>query len=70
MRLLDPTTGAIVAVSKAVATELSQTLGLAGRSIRVIYNPVPVDEVVSLSRTPAESAWFQPGEGDFAQAER
>jgi glycosyltransferase involved in cell wall biosynthesis len=62
MRLFYPQADAIVAVSKAVASDLSQTLGLPKRSIRVIYNPVPIDEVVRLSRGPAKCAWFQPGE--------
>jgi glycosyltransferase involved in cell wall biosynthesis len=61
MRLVYPKADAVVAVSGAVASDLSRILGVPERSIRVIYNPVPIDEVMSLSRAPVDSAWFQAG---------
>jgi glycosyltransferase involved in cell wall biosynthesis len=62
MRLVYPTADAIVAVSRAAASDLSQFVRLPRRRIRVIYNPVPIDEVVSLSSHRVESSWLQPGE--------
>jgi glycosyltransferase involved in cell wall biosynthesis len=60
--LVYPFADAIVAVSSAVASDLSQILGLPERSVRVIYNPIPIDEIVRLSTARVESPWFEPGE--------
>lgn len=62
MRILYPTADAIVAVSKAVAADLSLTIGIPEHLIRIVYNPVPIDEVVAMSMAPLDSAWFHPGE--------
>jgi glycosyltransferase involved in cell wall biosynthesis len=61
MRLLYPTADAVVAVSEAVAADVSKVARLPGQSIRVIYNPVAIREVLNLSRQPLSSPWLEQG---------
>jgi len=52
----------VVAVSRGVADDLSNTIGLAREKIRVIYNPVIVPELFELAKEPVEHRWFRAGE--------
>jgi glycosyltransferase involved in cell wall biosynthesis len=53
---------AIVAVSDAVADDLTSLLGLDRRRITKIYNPVVTSQLVELAERPLEHAWFGAGE--------
>ncbi len=52
----------IVAVSRGVADDLSNTIDLPRERIRVIYNPVVVPELFELAKEPVEHPWFRTGE--------
>lgn len=52
----------VVAVSRGVADDLSNTLDLPRERIRVIYNPVVVPELFELVTEPMEHPWFRAGE--------
>ncbi len=52
----------VVAVSRGVADDLSNTIGLPRERIRVIYNPVIVPELFELAKEPVEHPWFCAGE--------
>jgi glycosyltransferase involved in cell wall biosynthesis len=58
MRLLYPTADAVIAVSRAVAADLSETISLPRTSIRVVYNPVAIGEVLRMSKARLNSQWF------------
>jgi len=62
MRLFYPRADQVVAVSNAVALDLSEITRIPKRSIRVIYNPVEARKVLALSRQPVDSTWFGPNE--------
>jgi glycosyltransferase involved in cell wall biosynthesis len=51
----------VVAVSRGVADNLSNTIKLPRERIRVIYNPVVVPELSQMAREPVEHTWFRDG---------
>lgn len=53
---------AIVAVSSAVADEVSRIAHLSRKDIRIIANPVITPELIERSKTPVAHDWFQPGQ--------
>jgi glycosyltransferase involved in cell wall biosynthesis len=61
MRGCYPLADGIVAVSRGVAEELVQALGLAQESIRVIYNPIVTPELFALAAQPVDHPWFVEG---------
>ncbi len=61
MRALYPTAEGVVAVSNAVARDVSAITGLATRSIHVIPVPLVMGEIAHLSQSPSPSPLFQPG---------
>jgi glycosyltransferase involved in cell wall biosynthesis len=52
----------VVAVSRGVADDLSNTIGLPRERIRVIYNPVVVPELFQMAKEPVDHTWFRAGE--------
>lgn len=48
----------IVAVSRGVADDLSNTIGLPRKRIRVIYNPIVVPKLFEQAKAPLEHPWF------------
>jgi glycosyltransferase involved in cell wall biosynthesis len=61
-RLLYPRADAIVAVSRGVAEDLAEVIGLSPERIETIYNPVIVPELLEKSKAPLDHPWFAPGE--------
>lgn len=61
-RFTYPSADAVVAVSKGVARDLSQTLGLPEHRMQVIYNPAVTPELAAKAQEPVEHPWFAPGE--------
>ena len=51
----------IVAVSRSVATSLTEELGLDARRIRTIYNPIVTAELPEKATAPLDDPWFAPG---------
>jgi glycosyltransferase involved in cell wall biosynthesis len=51
----------VVAVSRGVADNLSNTIELPREKIRVIYNPVVVPELFQMARESVEHKWFRDG---------
>ena len=51
----------IVAVSRSVATSLTEELGLDARRIRTIYNPIVTAELHEKATAPLDDPWFAPG---------
>jgi len=62
IRWFYPRADEVVAVSYSVAEELARAGGLDRQRIRVIYNPVLLPELKSLSHEPLDHPWFRPGE--------
>jgi len=62
IRLLYPRADHVVAVSRAVASDLSEVTGLPEGAIRVIHNPVEAPKIFTMSRAPVNSTWFRPNE--------
>ena len=56
-----PGAEAIVTVSKGVASDLADTIGIPRERIEVIHNPVVTPELITRSREPVEDEWFVPG---------
>jgi glycosyltransferase involved in cell wall biosynthesis len=54
-----PWSAGIVAVSEGVAADLREDLGLAPEKIRVIHNPVALDEIDALGRRSVSHPWLQ-----------
>ena len=52
----------IIAVSRGVADDLSNTIGLSRKKISVIYNPVIIPEIFKMAKEPVEHPWFNVGE--------
>lgn len=52
----------IIAVSKGVAEDLSQTSGISLEKIQVIYNPVVTTDLLSKAQESVEDPWFASGE--------
>ncbi|MBN2386539.1 MAG: glycosyltransferase [Anaerolineales bacterium] len=62
MRLFYPAADAVVAVSAAVAEDLSRLIHLPRQRIVVIHNPSVFPEIASLAQQPPELDWFAPGQ--------
>lgn len=62
IRWLYPRADEVIAVSYSVADELARIAGLDRGRIRVIYNPVLLPELETLSCQPVDHPWFRPGE--------
>jgi glycosyltransferase involved in cell wall biosynthesis len=52
----------VVAVSRGVADDLSNTIKLPRERIRVINNPVVVPELFKMAKEPVRGSWFRDGE--------
>ncbi len=61
MRRLYPTASAVVAVSNAIACDLSETAGIPRDSVQVIYNPVAIREILMQAQERVGTRWFDPG---------
>ncbi|MEQ8752501.1 MAG: glycosyltransferase [Coleofasciculus sp. G1-WW12-02] len=61
-RLTYPWTDGIIAVSKGVATDLSQMTGLSLNRIQVIYNPTITPLILARAKEPLEHPWFTSGQ--------
>ncbi len=60
-RLTYPRAAAIAAVSKGVAEDLAETIGIPLERIDVIHNPVVTRDLIKRSMEPVEDEWFEPG---------
>ncbi|HEX7044411.1 MAG TPA: glycosyltransferase [Burkholderiales bacterium] len=49
----------VVAVSNGVARELVDRARLSAAHVEVVYNPIDIDRILALSRTPIEHPWYQ-----------
>jgi len=61
MRLTYPRADAVVAVSMGVADDLANSIGLPRAKVRVIYNPVVTQALLSSSRDRPVHPWFADG---------
>lgn len=61
MKWLYPYADNIVCVSSGVAQDLVFKLGLAKEKVKVIYNPVVNEELITASQAPLDHPWFQQG---------
>jgi glycosyltransferase involved in cell wall biosynthesis len=52
----------VLCVSRGVADDLAETIGLSPEKMSIVYNPVVSDELIEKSRAALEHAWFKPGE--------
>ena len=62
MRFTYPKTDAVVAVSKGVADDLAQVIGLPRNHIKVIYNPVVDEKLIQKASETLNHPWFDNGE--------
>lgn len=60
MRWLYPRADRIVAVSRGIARELVEELGVSSQRINAIPNPVDVDRIAALAARRPEHLWLQP----------
>jgi glycosyltransferase involved in cell wall biosynthesis len=63
-RLMRPTYRAadgIIAVSRSVATSLTEELGLEAGHVRTIYNPIVTGALYEKAKAPLDDPWFAPG---------
>lgn len=60
-RLLYPDADGVVAVSHGVAEDVKRFYRLPASRVRVIYNPVMVEDILSQAQQPIEHPWFQSG---------
>jgi glycosyltransferase involved in cell wall biosynthesis len=61
MRRFYRSAGAVIAVSKGVASSLIDGLGLPPALIRTIYNPIVTAEIATRAAEPLDDPWFAPG---------
>ena len=61
-RWLYPRADCLTAVSRGVADDLSERLGIPAERIRVVYNPVVTPEIASLAEAEPPHPWFAAGE--------
>jgi glycosyltransferase involved in cell wall biosynthesis len=61
MRITYPLADSVVCVSKGVARDLGETIGLDLAKTVVIYNPVDIDSIDANAHEPLDHPWFQPG---------
>jgi len=57
-----PWAHAVVAVSKGVANDLTNWVGVPTDKVRVIYNPIITPELFHKAEEPLDHPWFQPGQ--------
>lgn len=57
-----PWADAVIAVSKGVAEDLIQNVGLPAGKVQVIYNPVITPDLLAKAEEPLEHPWFADGE--------
>lgn len=57
-RRLYPQAERVVAVSRAVAEDLCNTLGLPGEKVYVIYNPIVTPDLYKMAQAPLKHPWF------------
>jgi len=62
VRRVYPWAAAVVAVSQGVAKDLTDFGRLSPEKIRVVYNPVPIQEVFDRAKEPLAHSWFAPDE--------
>jgi len=62
MRITYPKADAIVAVSRGVADDLVHSIGIPREKIRVIYNPIRLDDILAKAKEPVDHPWFRSGE--------
>lgn len=62
MRLIYPTADKIIAVSKGVAEDLAKSIGIPRERIKVIYNPIHLNDILSRMKEVADHPWFRSGE--------
>lgn len=62
IKLIYPWAEAVVAVSQGVAADLVSIGKLPSKKIRVVYNPVPIQEISDKAREPVSFSWFAPNE--------
>ena len=60
-RAFYPRADAVVAVSKGVAEDLINNVGISRSLVRVIYNPTFDSDILSLAREPVNHPWFGDG---------
>lgn len=58
-RLIYPHADAIVAVSKGVAGDLAQRIGMTPEQVRVVYNPVITRSLAERADEPVDHPWFR-----------
>lgn len=58
MRLIYPDADSVVAVSRAVASDLSSVTGIRSDAIRVVPNPVPIHDIAEMSLQRPDTSWF------------
>ena len=61
-RALTPQADAVVAVSRGVAANAVETLGLDAGRVHTIYNPKPLEEIRRLAAAAVAHPWFDAGE--------
>lgn len=57
-RVLTPMADAVVAVSRGVAADAVETLGLDARQVYAIYNPKPLEDIRRLAQEEVTHPWF------------
>ena len=57
-----PWAHAVVAVSKGVANDLTNWVGVPTDKVRVIYNPIVTPDMLRKAEEPLDHPWFQPGQ--------
>lgn len=62
MRLLYPRADHVIAVSRGVASDLVDNVGLPDSRVQVIFNPVHIDHIQRLSSKELNHPWFLPGQ--------
>lgn len=62
VRAFYPWADAIVTVSKGVADDMRQNVGVRGRHVEVIYNPVVSESMLEKAKAPVDHPWFAPGQ--------
>lgn len=62
MKFLYPRADHVIAVSRGVASDLVENVGLPVSRVQVIFNPVHIDHVQRLSSKELNHPWFLPGQ--------
>jgi len=61
MRWAYPQADGVVAISKGVADDLASVIGLERERIEVVYNPIDISHVTTLSKRPLQHPWYIDG---------